>query len=333
MEITSRTILFTVGLILFLFFLWNITDLFINLFIAFILMSSLKPLVDWLEQNRIPRALSSILVLLVSMGLIMTLLYLALPPLLSQTIGFFVYLSRELMTLLQRLDTQLTPRDILDQIPAFSQQLPNLTNIVYRTLYAFFGNILNIISVFFFTLYFLLGINKLEELAGRFLNRRQSEFFMETLRSVEKQLGAWMRAEFMLMLLIGLMSYVGLSILNVRYALPLAVIAGILEIFPIIGPTLSLIPAFFVAATSSWVLGLAVIGLYILIQQLENNLVVPLVMKKAVGIPPLAVLISVYIGQRLAGIYGIVLAVPLVATLVIIAKEIYKYREPRLSEN
>ncbi len=98
--------------------------------------------------------------------------------------------------------------------------------------------------------------------------------------------------------------------MNIKYAAPLAIMAGLLEVVPIIGPTVATIPAFFVGASISWFTGLAVIALYFLIQQLENNLIVPLVMKKAVGLNPIITLIALIIGGKLGGLLGIILSVP-----------------------
>lgn len=325
-EITSKTILFTVGLILLLLFVRNLVDLFINLFIAFILMSALKPSVDWLEKRRFPRSVAAVSVIILSLGVIFLVFYFALPPLVSQSVDFIVYLTQQLFLGIQQIDNQLTLSDLIN-FPNLTQQLPNITSILSKTFLGIFGNLFNLLSIFFFALYFLLGINQLERLFKRFFTDRQTGFFMETIKSVERQLGMWMRAELVLMLIIGVFSYIGLTLLKVNYALPLAVIAGTLEVFPIVGPIVSAIPAFFVGATASGVLGLAVIALYIVIQQLENNLVVPLVMKKAIGIPPLAVLISLIVGQKVAGFFGIVLAVPFVAAITIILKEVFKFRE------
>lgn len=325
-EITGKTILFTILVILLLKALFLLKNIFLNLFVAFIFMSALKPSVDFLDKKNVPRVLAAILVIIISVGILITFLYYALPPLAIQTKDFFLYASKQLFLTLQKLDKQISVRDFL-QFQTFSQHIPDITNAVTKIIVSIFSNVLDFISILFFTLYFLLEVKHLEKLAARVLSKRQASFFMETLTSVEKQLGAWVRGELILMLAVGILSYTGLSLLQVNYALPLAVIAGLLEVFPIIGPILSVFPAFFVAATTSWILGIAVIALYIIIQQLENNLIVPLVMKTVVGIPPLAVLISLLIGQKLAGFTGIILAVPIVATLVIVLKEIFKYKE------
>ena len=329
-EITPRTIFFTLFIIVAYFFLQNLLSLFINLFIAFIFMSALKPSVDYLVKNRIPRVIASVLIVILSISSIVAVFVFAIPPLVNQSVEFVVYLSKQTVEILQRLDKNLTPGDLL-QLPTVTQNIQNLTGLLSQAVLSIFSNTLNLMSIFFFTLYFLLGIGSVEKTTTKFLSKKQETFFLSTLRNVERQLGSWMRAEFVLMLIIGFFSYIGLTILNVKYALPLAVIAGFLEIFPIIGPIVSAIPAFIVAASSSTVLGVAVIGLYTIIQQLENNLIVPLIMKRAVGIPPLAVLISVYVGQTVAGISGVVLAVPFVATVIIVIQELWKYQESEKS--
>ncbi len=120
---------------------------------------------------------------------------------------------------------------------------------------------------------------------------------------------------------------IGLFFLQVRYALPLAVLAGLLEVVPIIGPTLSVVPAFFVTASISWVSGLSIIVLYFIIQQLENNLIVPLVMKRAVGLHPILILIALSIGGTLGGFLGVFLSVPVALFLETILIEISKIRK------
>jgi predicted PurR-regulated permease PerM len=154
----------------------------------------------------------------------------------------------------------------------------------------------------------------------KFLEEEQVEQIINVSNRVENRMGAWLWGELILMTVIGVMSYIGLALLHMRYILPLAIIAGLLEIVPIIGPIISTIPAFFVAVSSSWFLGLSIIALYFLIQQLENHLIVPLVMKKAIGLNPIITLIALTIGGKLGGFLGILLSVPaalLLETLLI----------------
>ena len=138
---------------------------------------------------------------------------------------------------------------------------------------------------------------------------------------IENKLGAWLRGQLVLMLIIGVATYLGLILLGVDYALALAVIAGLLEIVPILGPIISAVPALIMGFVISPVTGFAVIGLYLLIQQLESNLIVPKVMQKAVGFNPLVTIIALMVGGQLMGIVGAILAVP----IVIVAVEVVKF--------
>jgi predicted PurR-regulated permease PerM len=125
------------------------------------------------------------------------------------------------------------------------------------------------------------------------------------------------------MLIIGVMSYIGLRLLGIEFALPLAILAGILEIVPNIGPVLSAIPAILAGLVISPLMGLAVAALYFLVQQLENTLIVPQIMAREIGVRPLVVIISLAIGVELGGFIGVVLAIPFMLLLRITASEFF----------
>jgi len=145
----------------------------------------------------------------------------------------------------------------------------------------------------------------------------------ELILALEEKLGGWVRGELFLMFAVGLMSYSGLRLLDVDYALPLALIAGVLELIPNIGPTLAMVPAAIVGFASSSIIGLAVVALYFLIQQLENNFIVPLVMRRALGLHPLITLLALMIGLKIGGVGGTLLAIPVVLFIKVIIEELY----------
>ena len=132
-----------------------------------------------------------------------------------------------------------------------------------------------------------------------------------------------MRGQLILMLIIGIVSYIGLIFLGVEFAVPLAFLAGLLEVIPTIGPTLSAVPAVIIASGTSPVLALATAALYFVIQQLENQLIVPRVMSKAVGLSPLVVIFALMVGFKIAGIAGAVLSVPAVLLVEILYRDLY----------
>jgi len=165
---------------------------------------------------------------------------------------------------------------------------------------------------------------KIVSLVSSLFSGKEEKRIKKLLNDIEAGLGAWVRGEIILMIIVGMLSFVGLTLLQVPYALSLAVWAGLLEIVPIIGPILSAVPAVLVALLVSPVLAVAVVALYFIVQQLENHLIVPNVMRRAVGVNPLITILTLMVGAKLAGISGAVLSVPLVVLLKIILKDIFQ---------
>jgi len=145
--------------------------------------------------------------------------------------------------------------------------------------------------------------------------------------SSQKEIGDWGRGMLILCLFVGALTYIGLSVLGIKFALTLALIAGLTELVPYIGPWLGGVPAVMIAFLVSPTLALVVIILYIVIQQIQNILVTPYIMHKAVGLDPLIIVIILLIGGKIAGPLGMILAVPAATILSILFKEYLKYKE------
>ena len=144
------------------------------------------------------------------------------------------------------------------------------------------------------------------------------------MEKIEKRLGSWIRAEVTLMIFVGALSYFGFRLLAIDFALPLAIIAGILEIIPNFGPTVATIPAVLAGLAMSPLHGLAALAWSFLVQQVENNIVVPRVMARVIGLNPLVTILSLSIGFKLAGIAGASLAIPVVLALEVIISDLYR---------
>ena len=153
------------------------------------------------------------------------------------------------------------------------------------------------------------------------LSRRAQGRAEGLIREVEYRLGGWLRGQITLMFLVGLLTYLGLLALGVEYALPLALIAGLLEVIPVIGPIIAAIPALVVGFGMAPWMGIWVLVLYLVVQQFENSLLVPNVMGRAVGFSPLATLVFLFIGGQLFGLGGVILAIPVALFLSIFAKD------------
>ena len=145
---------------------------------------------------------------------------------------------------------------------------------------------------------------------------------------IELRLGLWVRGQLTLMATMGVMTGIAYTLLGVPGALLLALIAAVTEAIPIVGPLLGAIPAVLVAATVSPELALIVAGIYVVLQFVEGNVLVPIVMRNAVGISPLLILVSILIGAAAGGFVGAFLAVPVAASLEIVLQRLQAREEP-----
>jgi len=313
-EISHKTIIFTVLFLLFLAFLYQIRQIILLLFIAIIFMSTLSPIVDKMEKLKLPRGLSVLLLYILIWAVISYGIASLAPPLIEQSARFITRLPQDIAQLSHgRFDLSI-----------LQPQLNTLPERLLRLVVNTFTNVITVFSFMVIVYYLILERKNLKKyltfLFGDGDREKHAERFISKL---EQKLGSWMRGQLALMLIVGLMSYIGLTFLGVEFAVPLAFIAGLFEIIPNVGPTISMIPAILVALGSSPVLGLAVFALYFIIQQLENNFIVPRIMSKAVGLSPLIIIIALLTGFRAGGVAGAVLSVPILLFLEIFINDFY----------
>ena len=314
-EISHKTIVFTVVFLILLWFLVYIKDILLQLFVSLIIMATLNPYVTKLNKYKIPRAASVILVY-ISALIIFSLVFLAIiPALVEQTTSFVNNLPK----LLMRLGI---PTFITQQF--FSQSISQLGSIpgqIVKTISSVFSNVFALLGVLIFSFYLLIYRDRLDTQLGYFFGGEKKVKFGKMVDTWELKMGGWARGQATLMFVVGVMTYVGLKLLGIPFAIPLAILAGLFEIIPYLGPMLSAIPAVIIGFGISAITGFAVSALYFLVQQLENYALVPSVMKKTVGVNPIITLIALAVGFRLAGILGVFLSVPLVVTLQVFVQE------------
>lgn len=318
-EISHRTIIFAFFFILAMFILWQIKSILFSLLIAFIIMNALKPLVNRLVNRGIPRLISSIVVFFVFLVAFVLLVFLALPPLINETILLIKNLPYYINLVFPN-------QNLNFDFNFISQQLIGVTNSFFQILKTFFSNLVFLISTLFFSYYLILEEDVIKKLVIKFIDEKDASFLSNLFEKVERRLGSWFWGEIWLMSIVGAFTYIGLLLLQMPYALPLAVLAGLLEVVPNLGPTISAIPALIIGLSRSPFLFFANLSLYFIVQQLENNLIVPLVMKKAVNLNPLVTLLSLLIGGNIAGVLGVLLAVPITLIIETILMELTNKR-------
>lgn len=297
-----------------LYFVWAIRDVIFSLLIAFIIMSSLRPGVQYLVSKKTPRGFAIGLVFAAFVLFFLSLISIIIPPIVFETSN----LIRTLPMVLEEIAPSL--QGVVD-FSNITSIVPNVTNNVLGFVSAVFSNTLFVIATLFFSLYFLIEENLVDKFLHRYISKNKADRISETLKKAESRMASWFWGEIALMTIVGVLTYLGLLLIGVKYALPLAVLAGLLEVVPNIGPIISAIPAVILGFGTSYFAGFATLALYIIIQQLENNLIVPMIMKRAVGLNPILTLLALLIGGRFGGVLGVLLAIPMLLFIETIMQE------------
>ncbi len=318
-DITPRSIALFTLIPLGLFLLWTIRDIIFSLLIGFILMSALRPGVHYLMKKKLSRPFSVFIVYIAFILVFLLLISLIIPPIIIETSG----LIRNFPLIIENISPQMS--SYLD-VRNISGLIPNVTTNIFSIISGVFSNALFVVTTLFFGLYFLLEERLLEDVVCRYCPEDQIDKLTNILRKSEERMASWFWGEMTLMTVVGLMTFIGLNILGIKYALPLAVLAGLLEIVPNIGPTISAVPAVIIGLSMSYFSGFSVLALCLIIQQLENSLIVPYIMKRAVGLNPILTLIALLVGGRIGGVLGVLLSIPLVLFIETILAEVFHFR-------
>lgn len=316
-EISHRTIIFTVLFLLGLWFLYFIRGIVTMLFVAFLLAVILGPLVTLLGRIKIPRAIAIVITYILFIGIIGGAIALFTPALVQQTTNFINALPNYLSNIGINSSTSGDfVSGILNQFSGLPEGILNIT-------FSVFSNVISVVTVLVFAFYMLMTQGGLKGQINTLFGEERGQKMSVLFTTIEEKLGRWARGELVLMLAVGVGMYLGLLAIGIPYALPLAVLSGLLEIVPTLGPIVAAVPAVIIGLGISPLAGIGAAAVAFLIQQLENYVLVPKIMQKSAGISPLAVLIAIAIGAKLMGITGVIIAVPFVIILQVLIKEYF----------
>jgi len=314
-EISHRTIIFTAVFIFALWLVSQIKDILFLLFIALMMMAALEPLVKKLESLKLPRWLAIVFIYIFLISFFGIAVAGIIPPLVDQT----SVLINSLPSLIKEIDLIGIDQTIVN---GFVSQLGNAPAGIIGFFINLFSNLATVLVVAILNFYLLMERKNLNQYLAKLLGKEAERQVIEILEKIEIRLGSWIRAEITLMTFVGIISYFGFRLLGLEFALPLAIIAGILEIIPNFGPIAATIPAVLAGLAMSGWHALAALSWCFIVQQLENNFIVPRVMRKVVGLNPLVTILSLSVGLRLAGVAGATLAIPVVLALEVVFAEV-----------
>lgn len=334
-EITPKTIIITLLIIGVFLLLSKLKGILILVFISFIFASALSPVVESLAKRKIPRSISIFIIYILSVFFLLLLFFILVTPLFRQIQEFQVSIPEIISELIDKvlsyvpfLRDKINKQEIIDSFKSYLQDeslinfefIKNNFEKAFGVVKSFFQSLVGLISFFVISYYFLTIGDRKNDFVLLFFPKDKREKMVTLIKNVELKMGAWARGQIFLCFIIGFFSWVILLLARAKFSLPLAVLSGIFEIMPGIGPTITwvIVTSFTIGSGGSLAQVLLVSIGFIVIQQLEGIFFVPKVMHKAVGIHPLIVILGIMIGGKLMGVGGALLAVPIIGISQII---------------
>lgn len=333
-NISTLTLLKTALIFLVVWFLWSIKEVLVILVVSVIIASAIDPVADFLQRRKIPRALSVLLVYVLFIGTLVLIVYMLVPPINEQ----FKTLSEQ--DIYQRFYDKIgVYRDELNSTGVgreisngLKEMAGNFAGTVFQTTKGVLGGVVSVITLLAISFYLTVEENGMKNFIKHLTPYKHHAYVMRLVTKIQRKMGYWVLGQIILSAVIFGLTFAGLSFLKIEFALILALIAGVFEIVPFIGPIIAAIPAIFFAFLQSPALAIAVVILYIVVQQLENHVIVPMVMSRSVGLNPVMVILGVLIGGTLGGVIGAIIAIPLISGISVFITDMMEDNEPSESQ-
>ncbi len=333
-SISTGTIVMTVVVLAATWLIWELRDLVVVLLTAVVIASAVEPAVARLRHRKIPRVLSVLLVYILLFAAFFCVFYFFVPTLFADLATFLTSLPVYLETLnrisafddfariMGTTPPDLTNLDLMASVRGAAEAAGVAGNAL-TAIASIFGGVLSFVLIIVFSFYFAIIETGVDDFLEIISPRKYKAYILDLWSRSRRKIGLWMQGQILLAVIMGVLLFLGLTILGVPHALLLAVIAAMFEIIPVFGPILAAVPAVAIALVDGGMtLGLLTTALYVIAQQFENHLIYPLVVTRVVGVPPLLVILALIVGAQLAGFLGILLSVPVAATVQELAKDI-----------
>jgi predicted PurR-regulated permease PerM len=334
-NISFSTILRVIFVILILIFLYLVKDVIVIFLFALIIASAIAPAVNFLEKIKLPRVIGALIIYVLAIGILAFLISLIVPSVARDIKTLSSNLPEYIESLSVKFESLKNAsskyQDIINQIQGFLAGIGDLlrksASNLFSTAMNIFGGLFSFLIALVVSFYLSVQKRGVQHIVSSFVPSQHRDYVLSLWQRSQRKLGRWLQGQLFLGVIVGVLVYIGLYLLNVKFALLLAVLAGVLEIFPYIGPVLAAIPAVILGFLQAPILGFWVLILYIIVQQLENYLIVPLVIGKIVKLNPVAVILALLVGGQLGGIPGMILAVPLAAVAAEFVRDLVKKRK------
>ena len=303
------------GVLVALRFLWVAHAVFIVAILGVLAGLTLVRPVDWLERRRVRRGLGAPFVVLALIGLLVGLLMLVAPSIQKQTAELAKDAPQAIRSIEKRVGAP-----VLSQI---ARELRSAPKVLFPIVSSIIGAIGGLLIILMIALYIAVDPETYREGIVHLVPHQNRKRAREVLINLAETLREWLFARLLAMLAIGAITGIALAIMRVKGAIALGIIAGLLEMIPVFGPIVSAIPAVAVALSESPSKAMAVVILYVIVQQLEGHVVTPLLMKNRLDVPPVLTIVAVTSFGVVAGVPGMLIAEPIIAGILVVTKMLY----------
>jgi predicted PurR-regulated permease PerM len=332
-----RVILVAIAVVAALYFLWLIRSVLGMLFIALFLAVALGPVVEFFARRKVKRSLAILLTYLAMLGSVFGLGLLVVPPIVTGVNNFvdnvpgYVQDLRNSKTFRKYDDKYKITPELQKQAKKLPTHLADAVSGLKSVTVGVFGAIVQLVTILVMTFFLLLDGKRMLGWGLRELGPGRGERVARIGEDVYKAVGGYVAGNLLISVIAGVTSYFMMLILGLPFAVPLAVGVAFFDLIPLVGSTIAGAIIAIVAAIVgfpgkliAWVVFLVVY------QQVENNLIQPVVYRRTVAIHPLIVIVAILIGASLLGVLGALLAIPIAATVQIVVKEAWQFRRARL---
>ena len=317
LDISWGTILKISIAVLVFYTIYSIRDILVSVIFALVISILFNPVIDFLEKRRIPRVIATLFIYVSVFALLSFVLY--------WTVPVFVFEIQQFAQLFPQYFGKLSPPlrglglEVFENFETFTLALQDwlikASSTIFGVLISIFGGIFSTVTIFAMAIFFSIEEKEVKKAIKAISPKRSEGYFQDLWQRCQNKTAAWFGTRILSSLFVGLVSYITLNVLNVNYASTLSLFAGVMDIIPVLGPIFAGTIITILAALDSWFKALFVLLAFVLIQQIEGNIITPILTRRLVGLPAILVLIAVLVGGRLAGFLGAILAIPLTSII------------------
>lgn len=329
-DISTGIIFRTILIVLAIWFLYFVRDILALLFISIILVAAMDPVVYRMHRRKIPRAVGVFIVYFCMLAVIGLAVSFIIPPLVQQLKELTQKLpdiAVNLESSFQGVNTFFQAQHIAVSVQSLmadlGRQLAGSTRDIFSATLGIFSGFVSAVIILVMTFYMAIKQDGIKHFVVSITPDRHKEYAGSLELRIQRKIGRWVLGQIFLMFVIFALDLVGLSVLKVPFALTLAMFAGLMEIVPFIGPIVSAVPAVLVGLSVSPLTGLLVLIVYVVVQQFEGHVIIPQVMRKAVGLHPIATILALLIGLKLGGVLGALLAIPIATAISVFVGDLF----------